>query len=147
MCFKVIKKDPLNAKNRFNLLIKSAEKRNISVEFNLDHYRSLLLMGCVYCGSDLKKEKGYSIDRHDNHRGYVTDNVAPCCKVCNRAKGTMANEEFLDWVIKAYEHQSKMLEQFKNIEYDEKYLKKKFKILKNGSSYKNSKTVIREGVR
>ena len=94
MCFKIIKKDPLNANNRFKLLIKSAKKRNISVELNLDHYRKLLKLGCVYCGSDLTKEKGYCIDRHDNEKGYITENVSPCCKVCNRAKGKMVSPSF-----------------------------------------------------
>lgn len=147
MCFKIIKKDPLNANNRFKLLIKSAKKRNISVELNLDHYRKLLKLGCVYCGSDLTKEKGYCIDRHDNEKGYITENVSPCCKVCNRAKGKMNNEVFLEWVNKAYNHQKKMLESFKNDVYDENILNKEFKKIKNSSSFKNSETIKIKGLR
>jgi hypothetical protein len=35
------------------------------------------------------------IDRKDNARGYVPDNVLPCCRICNRAKMGMDYQDFI----------------------------------------------------
>ena len=64
----------MNVKKRFYLLKRSAKKRNISVDLNLDRYTFLLKHGCSYCGKSLMSETGYSIDRIDPKRGYVYDN-------------------------------------------------------------------------
>jgi|11_taG_2_1085331.scaffolds.fasta_scaffold00431_18 hypothetical protein len=147
MSFKIIEKDPYNSKKRFKLLIKSAKKRNISVNFSLDHYRDLLKLGCIYCGVNVKKEQGYCIDRHDNSKGYLLDNVATCCKICNRAKGTMDNNDFLDWVKRAYKFQEGMFEKAKKHSYTELQFKKDLKRLENGSYYRNSNVEKIEGNR
>ncbi len=62
---------------------------------------------CNYCGDppsctmyNRNKSDFYiynGIDRVDNNVGYVLDNAVSCCKVCNRAKYNMAEEEFLSW--------------------------------------------------
>lgn len=49
-------------------------------------YYDLLDAGCIYCPKSLDNEKGYSIDRVDNNRGYYNDNVVPCCGECNKHK-------------------------------------------------------------
>lgn len=41
---------------------------------------------CYYCGHPLN-ETGIGLDRLDSDRGYVLDNVVPCCGTCNMAKG------------------------------------------------------------
>ena len=43
------------------------------------------------------------IDRVDSGKGYVINNVVPCCKYCNIAKGEMSREDFLKWVKRVYE--------------------------------------------
>lgn len=43
------------------------------------------------------------LDRLDNTKGYTKDNVAPCCTVCNSAKGTLTVTEFSEWVERIYE--------------------------------------------
>lgn len=42
------------------------------------------------------------IDRVDNLKGYVLDNVVPCCKMCNKAKHYHTTEEFKAWIQRAY---------------------------------------------
>jgi hypothetical protein len=69
---------------------------------------------CFYCGSKPSNEYAANrktgsfvyngIDRVDNTRGYETDNVVPCCKVCNRAKSAMSQEDFLDWIKRVVQH-------------------------------------------
>lgn len=39
--------------------------------------------GCFYCQKDVKTEKGVSLDRINNDKGYTLDNVLPCCGDCN----------------------------------------------------------------
>jgi hypothetical protein len=68
-------------------------------------FSQLIGMPCFYCGSPppLKSvgRKGRTIghanglDRVDNKKGYVEDNVVTCCKACNVAKATMSQEEFI----------------------------------------------------
>lgn len=67
---------------------------------------------CYYCGSipsnfanDKNCNGAYAyngIDRIDNNRGYLLDNVVTCCKKCNIAKSTMTQEDFLDLINKIF---------------------------------------------
>lgn len=85
------------------------------IEFSLtvESFRELTSAPCVYCNakpSQQKRATGESfgiyiyngIDRLDSDVGYLPGNVAPCCKACNRAKGTMSRVEFLDLVRRVY---------------------------------------------
>jgi 5-methylcytosine-specific restriction endonuclease McrA len=38
------------------------------------------------------------IDRKDSSKGYILSNVVSCCFTCNKAKGTMSEKEFLEWI-------------------------------------------------
>lgn len=52
---------------------------------------------CCYCGSaDSAAGWGMGLDRWDNSRGYLPDNIVPCCKDCNRAKLTRSPREFVE---------------------------------------------------
>jgi hypothetical protein len=42
------------------------------------------------------------VDRVNNSLGYTKDNCKPCCKMCNKMKGTMSLEEFKSFIINAY---------------------------------------------
>lgn len=132
---------------RLKLLKRSAKKRNISVDLNVEHYAQLFSLGCSYCGKDLQDENGYCLDRLDNTKGYHFDNVLPCCKICNRAKGTMSFDEFDFWLKRAYNHQEKEREKFEELNWNLKKFKKSCNIIKNKRSYKNSKTIFMEGDR
>ena len=81
-----------------------------SLQWRLSSAQALRLFSrhCYYCGappSNLAKHERMNgifiyngIDRLDATRGYVADNVVPCCKTCNAAKLRMSRKEFLDWV-------------------------------------------------
>ena len=85
--------------------------------WNIDKecFRKLAESDCFYCGAPPTRQfrsnvssngtYGYNgIDRVDSARGYETDNVVPCCWICNRAKYTMSVDEFLAWVKQVFEH-------------------------------------------
>lgn len=69
-----------------------------------EEFFDIIIRPCYYCGNALgnemkcKKEnfKYTGIDRVDNSRGYVKDNIVPCCKKCNMMKRDHGQKEFLD---------------------------------------------------
>lgn len=71
-------------------------------------FLKLTEMPCHYCGQPpsnkikrFQDDFTYSgIDRKDNDSGYIDDNVVPCCKVCNKMKGTLTHEQFLTHTYK-----------------------------------------------
>lgn len=92
-----------------------AKRRNLSWGIADDLFDILTKSGCFYCGvppAQVSKTGSGNgdyiyngIDRVDNTLGYEPDNVAPCCKICNRAKDVMSLEDFLSWVGRiAYKH-------------------------------------------
>jgi hypothetical protein len=96
---------------------KSARQRDIAWELSSKDFFELTSSPCAYCGSDpnlvRKPNKGvngeyvYSgVDRIDNTIGYVPGNVVSCCWVCNRAKGELGLQEFLQWCETVARHQA-----------------------------------------
>lgn len=65
-------------------------------------FDDLVTDSCFYCGAAAAPVNG--IDRVDNSRHYVPDNVVTACKICNRAKHTMTREEFEAWAIRIGRH-------------------------------------------
>lgn len=125
-------------RKKHKLLLKSAKTRGIKVKLNLKHYEELLQLGCMYCGIDLQSQNGYCLDRIDNCKGYTNDNVTPCCKECNWAKGTRNVAEFTSWVERVYNFQKDMLNKVNNISKNE--------ILKSENIYMNSSGVRNGGI-
>jgi len=91
-----------------------AIKRGKEWSLTKDQVRKLTEQNCHYCGTppaqicnpkDCNGSYVYNgVDRINNNRGYVIDNVVACCGACNNAKRTMGYTEFKDWVTKVYEH-------------------------------------------
>jgi len=106
----------LNPDAAFNLAIdgykRGAENRGISFEITKDEFREITQKDCFYCGESPKRiRKGAlgdyvynGIDRVDSSKGYVIENVVPCCGNCNFAKKLNTVSEFVSWVEKAYNH-------------------------------------------
>jgi len=47
------------------------------------------------------------VDRIDSTKGYIKDNLVPCCEICNKAKSNLDIEIFLNWVNRIKKHESK----------------------------------------
>lgn len=90
--------------------------------FNLDktQVKELSQKPCNYCGRlpqqqiwansthpNYRFNGGFvynGIDRVDNTKGYLLDNVVPCCGVCNRMKMAMPVDEFLEQIGRIVAH-------------------------------------------
>lgn len=93
---------------------KSAEVRGYEFSVTKDDVFSLVFLPCHYCGSSPSNEKKNmfnngnikynGLDRLDNKKGYVKENIVPCCWVCNQNKKAMTKKDFLLWVKKVYEY-------------------------------------------
>lgn len=91
---------------------KSAISRKLPLELTKEQFRNLITKNCNYCKRAPFKTRNKSIgrggftfngiDRVDNSIGYTLKNSVPCCYVCNRAKSTMTQDEFKDWVQLIY---------------------------------------------
>lgn len=84
-----------------------ADAATRGLEYTLDPRlaRDLVTDNCFYCGAAPIPVNG--IDRVDNSRGYVEDNVVSCCTVCNTAKLDKSLLAFTGWVARAYAHQER----------------------------------------
>lgn len=85
---------------------RESKQRRLDFRLTPEEFRKLTQQTCHYCGcSAISTNRGHNgdykfmgIDRKDNAIGYVHDNVVPCCKICNRAKGTRTYLEFITWI-------------------------------------------------
>jgi len=74
-----------------------AKSRGRSVSITDEQIWELAFRPCQYCGG--MDDRGFNgLDRVNNGEGYNLGNVVPCCKVCNRMKGTMDSDEFLSQI-------------------------------------------------
>lgn len=90
--------------------IRHAKKRGHEWGLSREHVLSLIFKECHYCGrtgQNIKKTKQSiggglkynGIDRKDNKIGYLESNCVPCCGFCNKAKGIMDYDEFINWIL------------------------------------------------
>ncbi len=74
---------------------RSAKYHDRDFTLTFDQFIKIASTNCYYCDRkpESKSKKGYvifyynGVDRVDNNRGYVPDNVVPCCTICNTKKG------------------------------------------------------------
>ena len=46
------------------------------------------------------------MDRIDNTKEHIIDNIVPACSTCNYGKGKLSLSEFYEWIIRIKEYQS-----------------------------------------
>jgi hypothetical protein len=110
----------------FNRLVhdyrQGAEKRGLSWELTDEQASGFFKGNCTYCGiQPLQKFKGdwgksynglfyyNGIDRKDNTVGYLPENCVSCCKICNRSKHSLPQEEFEGWIGRVASFNYKLL--------------------------------------
>jgi hypothetical protein len=90
----------------WNHYVKGAKKRGIHFTLSKTLFESLIVKPCFYCDHQKVGEVN-GIDRVDNQRGYIEENVVPCCETCNVLKRSQHPQEFIDKMKAIYEYQTK----------------------------------------
>jgi hypothetical protein len=99
-------------KSKYRAYKNGAKNRELDFFLIEEEAYQLFKSNCFYCNiepclslfpftkHDSERPVVYAngIDRIDSNRGYVVDNVVPCCHICNRAKSDMNQQEFLKWI-------------------------------------------------
>lgn len=92
----------------------NAHRKNLKWELTDDFAFKLFKNNCACCGIEPcinkkhKNSNGYyiynGIDRIDNTKGYLYNNVQTLCKRCNIAKNNMTQKEFISWIKRIVEN-------------------------------------------
>jgi len=93
-------KTPRGAFSRYKT---RAKKKNIEFNIGFEEFITFWQQPCTYCGLEIET---IGLDRIDSNRGYVEDNLVPCCTKCNVMKLDMPTNEFIDHckkIIQFYE--------------------------------------------
>lgn len=91
----------------------SAMRREYCFELTFDQFIEITSSNCMYCGRSpsndgrrYKRQYGIyiynGVDRIDNTKGYLVVNCVPCCTICNRSKGAMNYDDFINWIKDIY---------------------------------------------
>lgn len=105
-----------NGKAGFNIVYRKytfrAKNRNIKFNLTKNQFRILIKKKCHYCKlppqqyirGTYKKQYLYNgIDRLNSKYGYSLTNCVACCGTCNRAKLTLSEKEYKQWLQGAVE--------------------------------------------
>lgn len=84
---------------RFIFLRNNAKDRNLNWTITEDEWNVLWGKPCTYCADPLPV---LGLDRVDNLKGYMINNVVPCCKLCNQAKMDLTVSDFKNHIVKIY---------------------------------------------
>ena len=105
--FKFNKKD-LSQLKRVKARITTKYK---DINFNFELLSFIITFDCFYCGrkpSNRKKCKNGDIilcnglDRIDQTKSHIIDNIVPCCKYCNWSKAKRSSNQFINWAENVY---------------------------------------------
>jgi len=99
----------------FQAIKRGAKSRDYGWRLTKKEFRRLTKQNCHYCGAEPAQEIGRvqgcngtyiynGVDRIDNALGYLSNNVVPCCWVCNQMKSTMSVEKFESQILKIAEY-------------------------------------------
>jgi hypothetical protein len=90
----------------WNHYVKGAKKRGIDFLLSKTLFQELIVKPCFYCNHQKAGEVN-GLDRIDNQKGYMEENVVPCCETCNVLKGSQHPQEFIDKMQAIHLYQTK----------------------------------------
>lgn len=88
-------------KGRFSKYRSSAKTRNVPFQLNLRDFENLWKQPCYYCGKEIST---IGLDRIDPLKGYLPNNIRPCCIICNRMKNKSSESKFLQYCKAITQH-------------------------------------------
>lgn len=97
-------------KERYDFYKNNAKRRNLDFDLSIEQFDIITQQECIYCGGYSGKYNNNSfsgIDRVDSNKGYVEDNIVPCCDVCNKMKGVLTVSQWLNHIQSILDHYKK----------------------------------------
>lgn len=79
-----------------------AKQRNYKWRLTFNQFMTFWRKPCCYCG---KKIETIGLDRIDNDRGYLINNVVSCCSECNLMKHKLNKNNFINQCKKIVQFQ------------------------------------------
>jgi hypothetical protein len=85
----------ISKKTPYYIYIKRINEEKRGYEFSLtkDQFEELTYSPCYLCG--FKNSSGNGLDREDNEKGYIYNNVLSCCSTCNMMKAFYNKDNFI----------------------------------------------------
>jgi hypothetical protein len=79
-----------------------ASKKNLDFNLSHDEFDTIKLHPCYLCGKPSNSQHLNGIDRIDNNKGYMVDNVKSCCFGCNHIKRNYILEDVFNKFMDIY---------------------------------------------
>ena len=73
-------------------------RKQIECNITLDQYKEIHNKPCYYCNKPIPHMFG-GMDRIDNKKGYIIDNVLPCCVTCNKIRGESLTVDEMKFIM------------------------------------------------
>lgn len=94
---------------QYKKLFQSAKYRKLALRIPFDEYSKLISLLCFYCKNVLPRAFGYCLDRIDNEKDYLLNNVIPCCGDCNSIRSDkLSFEETVVFMNAVVEYRNKI---------------------------------------
>jgi hypothetical protein len=107
LCYEIMP----NTKSRcYSDYKRSAITRNKSFEISKEVFDKVRSENCYLCGKQNSINHKNGIDRVDNAKGYVEDNIKSCCSDCNYLKRDYELDVLFDKLCHMYENEERALE-------------------------------------
>jgi hypothetical protein len=95
-----IKTKQLQSKSRYSRLTSQARTRKLEMKIPFEVYETIITVPCYYCKIP-NIGTGGGLDRIDNDKGYLVDNVLSCCGDCNNIRGDSLTVEEMKVAMEA----------------------------------------------
>lgn len=82
---------------KYNRYKQSAKQRDKEFDLSYEQFMEYWQKPCRYCGSPIST---IGIDRIDNSKGYLIDNIDACCTKCNLMKHKTNEKDFIDQCLR-----------------------------------------------
>ena len=123
---------------KYNEYMKRAIEKGLAFTLSEDMFGEILSNPCYLCNKECTSKHVNGIDRIDNNKGYIEDNVKSCCGGCNYMKRDYSLEDIFDKFLKIYNYNIKSnnsSDPILSIEEENVMLKKENMELKQRNAY------------
>lgn len=87
-----------------------ANKKQLDFELTQEEYNDIIIKECFMCGKRNDTAHKNGIDRFDNNKGYILDNLNSCCGECNYMKKNYNFEDVINKFMLIYKNRNQCIE-------------------------------------